>query len=180
MHPSRLILIALGFFVLIGAGAQTPTARAQDPGQAPIVAMLRGSSDGRGAEVLGPVALRAGLVVLRARHGGSHVFFVDLATAQPGQSPLTDYDFSRNLVNAAAPYDGATATLLPQDGDYFVIVSATGTFALSLEQPTPENVTPVETRTFSGERNAERGASITSAISCRFTSSGYGYGMSPT
>jgi hypothetical protein len=129
MHRRRFILIALGLVVLIGAGTQASTARAQDPGQAPIVAMLRGSSDGRGAEVLGPVALHAGLVTLRARHGGSHVFVVDLATAQSGQSPLTDYDFSRTLINAAAPYDGATATLLPTDGDYFVIVSATGTFS---------------------------------------------------
>jgi hypothetical protein len=151
MLPTRRILLAFGLIAVIGIGAQTPNARAQDPGQAPVIVTLRGSSDGRAPAVLGPVPLHAGLVVLRVRHGGSSTFGVDLATAQPGRSPLTEYDFTRNLINTLAPYDGATATLLPTDGDYFVIVGATGTFALTLEQPLPDNVTPVEARSFSGD-----------------------------
>jgi len=132
------------------AGTGTRRAAAEEPGQAPTLVTLRDSSDGRAPVVLGPVPLRAGLVVLRARAAGSHVFTVDLATAPPGASPLTDYTSSRLVINSSARYDGAVATLLPSDNDYYVIVSNTGAFQIDLEQPVPQNVTPVDARAFSG------------------------------
>ena len=143
---AAVVAIVLG----LSASMKTGVAVAEEPGQAPTLATLRGSSDGRAPVVLGPVPLRAGLVVLRARAAGSHVFSVDLATAQPGRSPLTDYDFSRTVINSSARYDGAVATLLPKDDDYFVVVSNSGAFAIDLEQPVPENVAPVEERAFTG------------------------------
>jgi hypothetical protein len=143
------ILLALAALAGTGAGR----AAAEEPGQAPTLHSLRGNSDGRAPVVLGPVPLRAGLVILRARAAGSHVFTVDLATAPPGASPLTDYTSSRLVINSSARYDGAVATLLPTDNDYYVIVSNSGAFQIDLEQPVPENVTPVQARTFTGERD---------------------------
>jgi len=153
IRPFVRTLAAFAVVAGLLAALSTGTAAAQEPGQAPTLTTLRGNSDGRAPVVLGPVALRAGLVVLRARAAGSHVFVVDLATAQPGLSPLTDYEFSRTVINSSARYDGAVATLLPTDNDYYVIVSNSGTFQIDLEQPVPKNVTPVAERSFSAERD---------------------------
>lgn len=138
--------VVAGLAVTLGTGA----ARAEESGQAPTVASFRGNSDGRAAVIAGAVSLHAGLVVLRARANSTSVFTVDLATAQPGRSPLTDYDFSRNLINNGLRYDGAVATLLPTNNDYFVIVSVSGAFSLTLEQPDLGNVAPVDARAFTG------------------------------
>ncbi len=139
--------VLLGLAVSPGAGA----ARADEPGQAPPVVSFRGNSDGRQSVIAGTVSLHAGLVVLRARANSSSIFTVDLATAPAGLSPLTDYTFSRNLINNGLRYDGAVATLLPTDNEYFVIVSVSGTFSLTLEQPDLGNAAPVNARTFTGE-----------------------------
>jgi len=141
-------VVLLGLAMTMGTSATR--AAAEESGQAPTLHTLRGNSDGRASVVLGPVPLRAGLVVLRARAAGSSLFTVDLAVAPPGRSPLTDYTFSRLVINSSARYDGAVATLLPSDNDYYVIVSNTGAFEIDLEQPVPTNVTPVDARTFTG------------------------------
>lgn len=137
--------VALGLATTAGAGS----AHAQDAGQAPVIATFRGNSDGRSSVVLGPTSLHAGLVVVRARATSASVFSVELASAPAGLSPLTDYDFSRLVINDGLRYDGAVATLLPKDNDYFVVVSVSGAYVITLEQPDPTNVTPVSARTFS-------------------------------
>lgn len=136
--------VVLGLAATVGAG----TARAQDAGQAPVIATFRGNADGRASVVLGPTALHAGLVVVRARATSASIFSVELASAPAGLSPLTDYDFSRLVINSGLRYDGAVATLLPKDNDYYVVVSVSGAYVITLEQPDPTNVAPVETRRF--------------------------------
>jgi hypothetical protein len=148
--------LGVGETAVAGAHASAAPATAQmpEPGSAPVIATFRGSDDGRtlGGQAVGPVALRAGLVVLHARHGGTGGFSVSLATVPAGGSPQTDYDFSRLVINSDGRYDGAVATLLPKDGDYYLMVSTGGVFDLRVEQPLPENLTPVDAREFAGER----------------------------
>lgn len=137
--------------IVIAALAPGDRVRAQEPGRAPTAATLRGAPDSRGQVVLGPVALHAGLVVVRARHAAGGFFAADLVTAPAGGSPLTDYDSSYSIINSGGRYDGSVATLLRRDGDYYAVVSAGGNVEFQFEQPSPENVTPVEARIFSGE-----------------------------
>jgi hypothetical protein len=101
--------------------------------------------------VLGPVSLRAGLVVVRARHGGNANFVVSIATQDPGKAPEDSYDNRYLLINSIGRYDGAAAEMLRTDGDYYLLVAAGGAYDFRIEQPLPENLTPVDQREFSGE-----------------------------
>jgi hypothetical protein len=145
---------------LLAAPAQTRPRRtlAQVAGQAPPVESFRGSYNGWSSPAyLGPVGLHAGLVVVRARHGGQSNFGASILTPKAGSPfPRTgdryaEYEWTTLLINSAGRYVGAAAAILPTDGDYFLEVGAAGAYEFVLEQPTPANVTPVLERTFTGE-----------------------------
>lgn len=114
---------------------------------------LRGSRPG----VLGPVPLRAGLLVLHARSNGSENFAVDLLTQDPDskvpvtKDPTAFADFY-DMVNTTGRYDGARAVLLKSDENYYASVTITsGPFELTFEQPTLETVSVVHQTEFSGK-----------------------------
>ena len=91
---SRTLARTLAAVALVGgllAALSTGAAATQEPGRAPTLTTLRGSSDGRAPVVLGPVSLHAGLLVLRAQATSTSSFSVDLATAPSGprRSPTT-------------------------------------------------------------------------------------------
>lgn len=151
----RLIasLLALGIVTILATGSGAAVGHAQDTG-APAVASFRGSYNGFSKpEVLGPFPLHGGLVVVRARHGGTANFVVSLVTQDPGKTPEDSYENRYLLINSIGRYDGASAVLAKQDGDYYLLLSAGGTYDLRVEQPMPDNVTPVTTREFSGQHD---------------------------
>src|SRR5689334_12619195 len=91
---------------------------------APSAQQLRGSQVG----ILGPVRLRAGLVVLHARSNGAENFAVDLITQDPDspvpvtKDPTAFGDFYE-MIDATGRYDGARTTILKTDNDYYANVS---------------------------------------------------------
>lgn len=135
----------------LAVGTAPRAVRAQTPGSAPTIATLRGSP-ARGAIDAGTVALRAGVVVVRARHNGTGFFAVDLRIRVPGGDLERDYETNVNVINSGGRYDGGAAELLQRDAEYTVVVYADGPFEVRLEQPSQTNVTPVDAREFSGER----------------------------
>jgi len=142
MRLSRRLALALlcASIVALQMSAAPTTAQTGGP-------PFRGSAKG----VLGPVALHAGLVVLRARANGAANFVVSLVAQDPDQD--LDHSFSNRylLIDAIGRYDGAVATSLRADASYFVEVSAaSGPYEIGVEQPTPASVTATDQRAFSG------------------------------
>ncbi|HEX5166145.1 MAG TPA: hypothetical protein VFV93_12165 [Thermomicrobiales bacterium] len=143
---SMLAAVALGMLASGPAHAQEP-----EPGRAPTLATFRGSYNGWSTpKVEGPVRLHAGLVVVRARHGGNANFGLTLVTADPGKAPEDSYENRYLMINAIGRYDGAAAELLTEDGDYYLLIGAGGAYEFTIEQPMPSNVTPVDKRAFDG------------------------------
>jgi len=102
---------------------------------------------------LGPVSLTAGLTVMRVQFNGTGHFSVSMIQPGPGQGPsglpvTGGYYAFQNLVG---PYRGAAVALVTVPGSYYLQPNADGAFQLSIEQPTPETVTPVQQTTFSGK-----------------------------
>lgn len=152
MRRITLGVIATLATLILGGVLGGQAAAAQDPGQAPTIASFRGSYTGFSTPlVLGPVPLRAGLAVVRARHGGNANFVVWAVTQDAGKTPEDSYDNRYLLINSIGRFDGAAAEMLRLDGDYYLLVSAAGAYDFRIEQPVPDNVTPVTTRQFSGE-----------------------------
>ncbi|MGD9892354.1 MAG: hypothetical protein AB7R89_15360 [Dehalococcoidia bacterium] len=143
---SMIAAVATSMWMAGPALAQEP-----EPGEAPALATFRGSYDGWStSKVEGPVSLEAGLVVVRARHGGNANFGLTLVTADPGKAPEDSYENRYLMINAIGRYDGAAAALLTVPGDYYLLIGAGGTYEFTLEQPVPDNVTPVDERSFEG------------------------------
>jgi hypothetical protein len=143
---SMIAALAMSLWVAGPAHAQEP-----EPGEAPVLATFRGSYNGWStSKVEGPVSLQAGLVVVRARHGGNSNFGLTLVTADPGKAPEDSYENRYLMINAIGRYDGAAATLLTEAGDYYLLIGAAGAYEFTLEQPVPDNVTPVDERSFDG------------------------------
>jgi hypothetical protein len=154
MRRTAGLLIATITLALVAATSVAPVSSAQEPepGYAPAVATFRGNYDGYSKpEVVGPVRLDAGLVVVHARHGGNANFVVSIVTQDPGKAPEDSYENRYLLINSIGRYDGAAAEMLRTDGEYYLLVSAGGAYEFRIEQPRPDNVTPVEEHTFSGE-----------------------------
>ena len=152
--PSRVAryLALAASLLLIAMPASASLAQAQ-----PALSSIRGS----GLAVYGPLSLHAGLMVLHARHNGTANFVVSLL--QPGAAtpnPLTadpnalsnNALYSELMIDANGTYDGASALIVPTDGDYYLRVSAAnGPYELTPEQPSPATANPVSQQSFSGK-----------------------------
>jgi|SRR5579859_2582262 len=109
-----------------------------------------------GTTMVGPVALTAGIAVLRAQHNGSDNFGATLFLPAAGEAAQQSYDLGDfsdsfgvfNLIGAVKP---AGVALIATPGSYYLMVGATGAWQISVEQPLPENVSPVQQVSFSGK-----------------------------
>lgn len=112
-----------------------------------------------GNSIQGPVTLNAGLAVLRAQHTGASNFGVTLFLAAPTIPGETlqqivdndDYAESSLVYDEIGPLKGGAAALVGTPGDHYMAINSSGAFQISVEQPLPENVTPVQQTTFSGK-----------------------------
>lgn len=138
---SAIVLLAL-------ARPAASHARAQQAGPT-----LHGSTKG----VYGPVALHAGLVVVRAKFNGTANFGADLINQDPtNPTPVTQDPYASqdnySLFNDIGRFDGAATAILKQDDNYYVSVGlASGPFEFSFEQPGPATAGPLGQSPFSGQ-----------------------------
>lgn len=145
-----LITAVLAALIALGTSAMAARTQAPEPGHSLAVATFRGAPAPSGKTVLGPVALEAGLVVVKARHGGRANFSLwlqlggDLQTGEGLQE-------THLLINEAGRFNGGSAALLRAPGDWYLIVTADGPYEFVVEQPREGNVTPVRDRSFEGE-----------------------------
>jgi hypothetical protein len=102
---------------------------------------------------LGPVSLNAGLTVMRVQFNGTGHFSVSMIQPGPGQGPsglpVTGGYYA--FQNSVGPYKGAAVALVTVPGGYYLQPNADGAFQLTIEQPLPETVTPVQQTSFSGK-----------------------------
>ena len=109
-----------------------------------------------GTTIVGPVTLNAGLTVLRAQHNGTANFGATLLLPAPGETAQQSYDLG-DFSDFSSPFNlvgalkSAGVVLTATPGDYYLLVSATGAWQLSVEQPLPETVSPVTMTSFSGK-----------------------------
>lgn len=114
---------------------------------------------GAGKSVQGPVSLNAGVTVVRAQHNGAGNFSVTIflpMPSTPGESlqqvaDNVDYTDSSLIFDEIGAFKGAAVALTGVPGDHFMAVNSSGAFQLSVEQPLPETVTPVQQTDFSGK-----------------------------
>ncbi|HLZ72009.1 MAG TPA: hypothetical protein VKV26_19060 [Dehalococcoidia bacterium] len=114
---------------------------------------FRGAS---GKSVVGPVTLLAGVTVLRAQHNGTGNFVVNLAVPNGGYSPQDAFDMAQTTDNSLVydiigAYKGGAAAMAAQNADYYLAVTASGAWQVAVEQPLPENISPVQQTSFSGK-----------------------------
>jgi hypothetical protein len=133
---------------LLRAGAFTAQAQA-----IPGAPSFKGAA---GSTMVGPIPLNAGLTVLRAQHNGTENFGATLFLPAVGETAQQSYDLG-DFSDFAAPFNligavkAAGVVVSTTPGDHYLIVNATGAWQISVEQPLPENVTPVAKTTFSGK-----------------------------
>ncbi len=106
--------------------------------------------------MVGPVALNAGLAVLRAQHNGTENFGATLFLPAAGEAPQRSYDLGDfsdpfGVFNLVGPVKAAGVAQIATPGMYYLVVSATGAWQISVEQPLPENVSAVQQTSFSGK-----------------------------
>lgn len=152
--------IVLAITVLAMVGMQPAHVARADDGNPAEVASFRGSYDGFSTpRVLGPFRLRAGLVVVRARHNGTKNLVISLRLPDPGAAP-EDFSFNSYLmVDAIGRYDGSAADVARADGDYYLLIAAGGAYDISVQQPSPSTVALADQTTFAG-----RGQQVTAGI----------------
>jgi hypothetical protein len=149
MRHLTMVLGVLALLVVVARGHPAPV-RAQDSGAPPVVT-YRGSYNGGERLVLGPFDLRAGVTIVRARHGGTDVFAVDLVSPTPGRDPReADFQDYHPLIASIGRFDGAATAIAALDAPYYLLVGAGGAYELRVEQPLPRTVTPVGEREFIG------------------------------
>ena len=138
-HVPMLAAITL----LLASGAHAANTNAQTSSNT-----FQGSAKG----TPGPVILHAGLAIVRAKSNGTANFTVSLVTQDPGAAVSASYNNRYLLIDSVGAYNGAAATLLKQDGSYyFDVTQASGPFQLTVEQPAPETVQPVNQAKFTGK-----------------------------
>jgi hypothetical protein len=154
-------ILGVGLLALavLATGRAVPSDARADEADPSVVATFQGSYDGFTVpQVLGPVHLHAGVVVVRARHDADKNFVINLRLPDEGASPET---FSVNtylLVDAVGAYEGAAAEIVPTAGDYYLLIAAGGGYDITVAQPTAGTVAPVEQTAFEG-----RGQQVTPA-----------------
>ncbi|HZU75143.1 MAG TPA: hypothetical protein VFA70_00160 [Dehalococcoidia bacterium] len=157
MHATRrrFLLLSGGTALALVAAPRLPlagasTARAQALPGAPSFTGAAGTT------MVGPITLSAGLTILRAQHNGAANFGATLFLPAAGETAQQSYD-QGNFNDFSAPFNligavkAAGVVLTTSPGDHYIIVSATGAWQISVEQPLPENVTPVQQTVFSGK-----------------------------
>lgn len=138
LRPSLALLFALLLSVI---GSHPAGLQAQ-------AATFQGSAAG----TPGPVSLHAGLVIVRGRSNGSGNFTASLVTQDPGATVSNSYNNRYLMIDAVGSYNGAAAALLQQDGNYYLdVTQASGPYQLTVEQPSPETVQPVNQTSFNGK-----------------------------
>jgi len=129
---------------------RVPTALAQAIPGSPS---FRGAS---GKTVVGPLALYAGITVLRVQHNGTGNFGITLAMPNDGFTPqdafamaqVRDYSLVYDIIGS---YKGGAVALATIGGDHYLSVNASGAWQIDVEQPVPENVSPVQQTSFSSK-----------------------------
>jgi hypothetical protein len=157
MHASRRR------FLLNAGGAATSLLLAPrllgQPIPAALAQAIPGSPSFRGAAgkaVVGPVALNAGVTVLRVQHNGTGNFGITLAMPNDGYSPqdafamaqVQDYSLVYDIIG---PYKGGAVALATMGGDHYLAVNASGAWQVDVEQPLPETVSPVQQTSFTSK-----------------------------
>jgi hypothetical protein len=119
----------------------------------PVQAQLVSQAfQGTGVGTPGPVPLHAGLAILRGRSNGTGNFVAYLVTQEPGATISNSYGNRYLMIDAVGAYNGAAATLLTTDGNYFLdVTQASGPYQLTVEQPSLATVQPVNQRSFNGK-----------------------------
>lgn len=109
-----------------------------------------------GTTMIGPVTLNAGMTVWRVQHNGTANFGTTIFLPSAGETAQQSYEHG-NFTDYAVPFNligavkAAAVVLTTTPGDHYFIVSATGAWQISVEQPLPETVTPVQQTKFSGK-----------------------------
>ena len=119
----------------------------------PGAASFKGAA---GAAIVGPIALNAGVTVLRAQHNGTQNFSATLFLPAPGETAQQSYDLGDfsdqfGVFNLVGALKAAGVALIVTPGSYYMAVGATGAWQITVEQPLPENVTPSQQTAFSGK-----------------------------
>ncbi len=145
MKMTLRLMMLLGLAAGIAvAGVGAPTTHAQD---APNT--FRG---GAGKAFHGPVELRAGLLILRARHSGTGNFTVSLELPKDGVAPDQGWETHDLMINSIGQYNGASAIGVRQDGSYLIAVEqASGAYQITIEQPTDGPAETANQRDFDGK-----------------------------
>ena len=151
----RFVTLATGMALLSELLLLAVQMTAEQAGAKQAANTFRGSNE----NVLGPINLHAGVVVVRGRSNGKDNFAVWLVLPDPGQAVGDDNGAHHLMIDAVGAYNGAAAEVLPDDGNYYLqVVMASGPYELSVEQPSPTTVNPVPQRTFTGQRQQVPGA----------------------
>ncbi len=119
---------------------------------------LPGASTFRGAagkSFIGPVALNAGVTVVRCQHNGTGDFIVNTFVPNDGYSPADAFNQAQTTDNSLVydvigSYKGGSVVLAGYTANYYVYVDGSGAWQVSVEQPLPETVSPVQQTTFAG------------------------------
>jgi hypothetical protein len=106
--------------------------------------------------IVGPIPLGAGVTVLRAQHNGAANFTASLFVPQAGldaatANTLAEFDESFLVFDLIGAVKSAGAALVGVAGDHYLAVTASGAWQISVEQPLPENIKPVQQTTFTGK-----------------------------
>jgi hypothetical protein len=141
---NRLLMLVGSLFLLVAAGVRAAPAHAQTP-----VANFRGTLNGK--QLIGPVDLHQGLVVIRARTSGNQNFIVGLILPKPGVDPRETYEDGYGMINVLGQYNGSAATSVRKSGSYMLDVDASGTYDITVEQPDSGPDETAGQRSFSGK-----------------------------
>jgi len=106
--------------------------------------------------MVGPIAFNAGMAVLRAQHNGTQNFGATLFLPAAGETAQRSYDGSDftdqfGVFNLIGSVKAAGVALVATPGSYYLAVNATGAWQISVEQPLPATVAPVQQTVFSGQ-----------------------------
>jgi hypothetical protein len=107
-----------------------------------------------GTSYPGPITLNPGVTVVRAQYNGTANFAASMILPEPGSSPADQNPASGGffgLFDQIGAFQGGTAVLVGSPGAWYLEVSSTAAWRISVEQPLPETVQPVAQTTFSGK-----------------------------
>lgn len=162
MKASRRQFFAIAGGAALGAVVAPDLLRFRVPAvSAQAIAGAPSFTGAAGKSIQGPVALNAGMAVLRAQHNGASNFVVTLFVPNPNetiQQSVDDASYTDvSLVyDEIGSYKGGAVAMVGTPGAHYLAVNASGAFQISVEQPLPGNVATVQQTTFSG-----RGKDIT-------------------